>query len=155
MKVEKDYIITIQYILKDEAGQLGDTSTGEEPLEYLHGHGLMLPGVEKALGGKSKGESVAVWIDPEEGFGKRNEENIIELSRLDFEGNPEIESGMEFDIEDDDGEGIITVLSVDGDTVLVDRNHPLAGKKLYVEAEIIDIKKAEKWEIEGWKHHTH
>ncbi len=153
MKVEKDHIITIEYILKDDKGNLVDSSAGEEPLEYLHGHGLMLPGIEAALENKEKGDSVSLWLSPEEGFGLREEANIIALSRKDFEEDPE--PGMEFDVEDEEGEGIITVLSVNEDTVLVDRNHPLAGKKLYVEAKIIQVKKAEGWEIEGWEHHTH
>ena len=155
MRVEKDNIITIHYTIKDENDEIVDSSLHEEPLEYLHGHSVMLPGLEKALAGKLEGDSIALWIEPAEGFGEKEADSIIELDRQDFEVGADIEPGMEFDVEDEDGEGIITVLSVDGDKVLADRNHPLAGKKLYVEAEIVHIKKAEDWEIEGWKHHTH
>ncbi len=155
MKVLKDHIITINYEIKDTSGTIVDTSGEEEPLEYLHGHGLMLPGIEKNFEGGEEGKSISLWLEPEDGFGLRDSEKIVELDRSLFEEDADLESGIEFDIEDEEGEGIITILSVDGNKVTADRNHPLAGKKLHVEAEIIHIKKAEDWEIEGWKHHTH
>ncbi len=155
MIVEKDNIITIHYTIKNKNSEIVDSSLDEEPLEYLHGHNFMLPGLEKALEGLKEGDSVALWLDPEDGFGERSENYILELERDDFGEGAELEEGMEFDIEDENGEGIITVIKVDGDRIVVDRNHPLAGKKLYVEAEILGIKKAEDWEIEGWKHHSH
>jgi len=155
MKVLKDHIITINYEIKDTSGTVVDTSEGEEPLEYLHGHGLMLPGIEKNLEGGEEGKSISLWLEPEDGFGLRDSEKIVELDRSLFEEDADLESGIEFDIQDEEGEGIITILSVDGNKVMADRNHPLAGKRLHVEAEIIHIKKAEDWEIEGWKHHTH
>jgi len=155
VKVAKDHIITIHYTIKDDIGEIVDSSEDEEPLEYLHGHNFMLPGLERALDGLAEGEKVSVWLDPEEGFGNRDEDLVFMLSRSDFGEGAEIEEGMEFDVEDEEGEGIITVLKVEDDNVLVDRNHPLAGKRLHVDAEVIEIKKAETWEIEGWKHHSH
>lgn len=155
MKVEKDNIITIHYTIKNENNEIVDSSIEEEPLEYLHGHDFMLSGLEKALEGLEKGDSVALWLDPAEGFGNRRDDYIIELNLRDFGDDADLEEGMEFDVEDDDGEGIITVIKIDGDRVIVDRNHPLAGERLYVEAEVLGIKKAEDWEIEGWKHHSH
>jgi len=155
VRVEKDNIITIHYTIKDENTEIVDSSLDEEPLEYLHGHDFMLPGLEKALEGLQKGASVALWLSPEEGFGDRREDYIMELDRSDFEQDMELEAGMEFEVEDEDGEGIITVIKIDGERIVVDRNHPLSGKRLYAEAEVLDIKKAEDWEIQGWKHHSH
>lgn len=155
MEVDKDCIITIHYTIKDSEGNIVDSSVNEEPLEYLHGHDMMLPGLEHALNGRSDGSSVALWLEPDEGFGLHDEDKILELDRTEFGEDAEIEAGMEFDIEDEEGEGIITILSVQGEKVIADRNHPLAGKKLYVEAEILNIKKAEDWEIKGWKHRNH
>ncbi len=155
MEVDKDCIITIHYTIKDSEGNIVDSSVNEEPLEYLHGHDMMLPGLEHALNGRSNGSSVALWLEPDEGFGLHDEDKILELDRTEFSEDAEIEAGMEFDIEDEEGEGIITILSVQGEKVIADRNHPLAGKKLYVEAEILNIKKAEDWEIKGWKHRNH
>lgn len=155
MKVSNNTVITLEYVLMDDLGEILESSKEDGEYEYLHGIGEMLPGVEKALLGLEKGDSIDIVILPEDGFGIRSEEMIIEVDKNIFKEEATIEKGMEFDIEDDDGESIITVVELRGGKVLIDKNHPLAGKTLRVKAEVLDVRKAEDCEIEHWNHHHH
>ena len=154
MKVSENTIIMLEYILMDNSGEILESSKEDGEYEYLHGIGEMLPGVEKALLGLEKGGSIDIIIPPEEGFGIKSEEMIFEIDKNIFPEEAILEKGMEFDVEDDDGESIITVIELRGEKVLIDKNHPLAGETLRVQAEIIDVRKAEDWEIEHWGHHN-
>lgn len=153
MKVTKNSIVNIEYVMMDSTGEILESSKIDGEYEYLHGIGEMLPGVEKALEGLEKGAAIDIVIPPEDGFGIKKEENIQEISKKDFPEGIDLEEGMEFDIEDEDGDAIITIVELRGDNVLVDKNHPLAGETLKVKAEILNIRMAEDWEIEHWGHH--
>jgi len=152
MKVTKNSIVNIEYVMMDNTGEILESSKIDGEYEYLHGIGDMLPGVEKALEGLEKGASIDIVIPPEDGFGIKKEENVQEISKNDFPEGTDLEEGMEFDIEDEDGDAIITIVELRGDKVLVDKNHPLAGETLKVQAKILDIRMAEDWEIEHWGH---
>ncbi|RKX81404.1 MAG: peptidylprolyl isomerase [Spirochaetes bacterium] len=153
MKVTKNSIVTLEYVLMDSIGEVLESSKVDGEYDYLHGIGEMLPGVEKALNGLEKGAKIDIVISPEDGFGIKNEDLIIEVEKDIFPEDSVLETGVEFDVEDEDGDNIITILEVRGDKVLVDKNHPLAGETLRVKAEIINIRMAEDWEIEHWGHH--
>jgi len=153
MKVTKNSIVTLEYVLMDSTGEVLESSKVDGEYDYLHGIGEMLPGVEKALNGLEKGAKIDIVIPPEDGFGIKNEDLIVEVEKDIFPEDSVLETGVEFDVEDEDGDNIITILEVRGDKVLVDKNHPLAGETLRVKAEIIDIRMAEDWEIEHWGHH--
>lgn len=155
MKVGDNTIVTLEYVLMDNSGEILESSKEDGEYEYLHGIGEMLPGVEKVLIGLEKGASIDIVIPPEEGFGIKSEEMIFEVDKDIFPEETVFEKGMEFDIEDDDGENIITIVELRGEKVLIDKNHPLAGETLKVQAEILDVRKAEDWEIEHWGHHHH
>ena len=152
MKVGKNSIVTIEYVMMDNSGEILESSKEDGVYDYLHGIGEMLPGVEKALSGLEKGDSIDIIVPPEDGFGIKNDEFIFEVDKEIFPEDTSLEAGMEFDVEDEDGDNIITVLELRGDKVLVDKNHPLAGETLKVEAKILDIRMAEDWEIEHWGH---
>ena len=152
MKVGKNSIVTIEYVMMDISGEILESSKEDGKYEYLHGIGEMLPGVEKALEGKEKGASIDIVIPPEDGFGIKKKELIQKINKDIFPEGTVFEKGMEFDVEDEDGDSIITILDIMDDKVLIDKNHPLAGETLKVKAEIIDVKLAEDWEIEYWGH---
>jgi len=152
MKVTKNSIVKIEYAMMDNTGKVLESSKIDGEYEYLHGIGEMLPGVEKALEGLEKGASIDIVVPPEDGFGIKQDEYIEEIDKKDFPEDSELEKGMEFDIEDEDGDAIITIIEVKEDTVIVDKNHPLAGETLKVKAEILDIRMAEDWEIKHWGH---
>lgn len=152
MKVIKNSIVTLEYIMMNNSGEVIESSKEDGEYDYLHGIGEMLPGVEKALSGLGKGDSIDIVIPPEDGFGIKNEELILEIDKDDFPEDTILEVGMEFDVEDEDGENIITIMELRGDKVLIDKNHPLAGETLKVQASILDVRMAEDWEIKHWGH---
>jgi FKBP-type peptidyl-prolyl cis-trans isomerase SlyD len=142
MQIEKNSVVTIDYTLKDDAGEVIDTSEGGDPLAYLHGAHNIIQGLESALDGKSVGDKLQVIVTPEEGYGVFNEELRGNVARDAFEGVDEIEVGMQFHAQTEHGHQVVTIVGVDGDTITVDGNHPLAGKNLHFEVEVMDVRKA-------------
>jgi FKBP-type peptidyl-prolyl cis-trans isomerase SlyD len=146
MQVENRKAVTINYTLKDEAGEVLDTSEGRDPLTYLHGVGNIVPGLEKALEGKQVGESLTVTVAPEEGYGPRDDRQIrnIPVRKLP-EGK--IEVGSRFRIQTDQGYLVATVTALRGDYATVDANHPLAGKTLHFAVTVVGIRDATEEEL--------
>jgi len=152
MKVMKNTIVTLEYVMMDHSGEVLESSKEDGEYDYLHGIGEMLPGVEKALSGLEKGASIDIIVPPEDGFGIKKDEFILEVDKDIFPRDTVLAPDMEFDVEDEDGADIITILELRGDKVLVDKNHPLAGETLKVQAKILDVRMAEDWEIKHWGH---
>jgi FKBP-type peptidyl-prolyl cis-trans isomerase SlyD len=142
MQVSENKVVSIHYTLKNDAGEVIDSSAGRAPLSYLHGIGNIIPGLEKALEGKSKGDHVDVSIVPEEAYGLRNEALIQTVPKSAFERAEEIEPGMQFQAQTPAGSRILTVVAVYDDDVIVDGNHPLAGETLHFSVEITDVREA-------------
>ena len=142
MQVSENKVVSFHYTLKDDAGEVLDSSEGRDPLTYLHGAGNIIPGLEKALDGKDAGDHVDVSIAPEEAYGQRNDALIQSVPRSAFEGVDEILPGMQFQAQTPNGMQILTVVKVEDDVVVVDGNHPLAGKTLHFSVDITDIRDA-------------
>ena len=104
-KVAKDKVVSIDYTLTNQAGQVIDSSQGREPLTYLHGHGGLIPGMEKGLEGKSAGETFTLTLAPEEGYGHKDPDMVQPVPRSNFAGVPNIEKGMQFQARSPDGRG--------------------------------------------------
>jgi len=148
MQVEKNRVVSIDYTLKDNDDQVIDTSEGREPLAYIHGVGQIIPGLENALEGKEPGADVSVTINPEEGYGERDESMVLNVPREQFEGAESIEPGMQFQAETDEGVRILTVLEAGDQEVTVDGNHPLAGITLNFDVSVQDVREAEQEELD-------
>jgi len=147
--VKNGRVISLNFVLKNEQGEVLDSSEKGHPLEYLHGYGDIIPGLEKALDGRKLGEKMTVVIPPAEAYGEYEVSLVDEVSRDQFPGVEEIEPGMQFQTHMDDGAPmVINVTAVDEDTVVVDANHPLAGVTLVFEVEISAIREACKEEID-------
>jgi FKBP-type peptidyl-prolyl cis-trans isomerase SlyD len=143
MKVTQDSVVSIEFTLKDNEGEILDSSEGEEALEYLHGHGQLVPGLEKALEGKQKGDECTVSIPPEQGYGMRDESRIVEADMSDFEDDIEMEIGTEITAEGPNGEEIpFWISDIKENTVVLDGNHPLAGEVLNFAVKIVDVRAA-------------
>ena len=141
-------VVSMHYKLTDNDGNLIDSSEGKEPLNYLHGAGNIIPGLEKALTGKTEGDSLTVKVPPEEGYGIVHQELIQTVDRAAFQGVDTIEPGMSFQGQSEEGAvQQIVVTAVDGDKVTVDANHPLAGIELNFDVEVISIRAATEDEI--------
>ena len=156
MKTVKDgRVITLNFTLKNEQGEVLDQSEGNEPLEYLHGSQDIIPGLEKALDGHKLGENMKVVIPPAEAYGEYEVSLVDEVSKDQFPNIDEIEPGMQFQTQMDDGAPmVIHVTAVDEDVVVVDGNHPLAGVTLVFEVEIAGVRKAKAEELSHGHVHT-
>ena len=148
MQVSEQKVVTMNYEVADDQGQLIDRSEEGGPLAYIHGNGQLIPGLETALEGRGKGDKIAVDVPPEQGYGERDEEGVQIVARNQFDDSVEIEVGMQFEAQDDDdGHQIVTVVAVDGENITLDTNHPLAGKNLRFEVEILDVRDASAEEL--------
>lgn len=142
MNISHQLVASIHYTLKNSEGEILDSSEGQEPMEYLHGAQNIVPGLEKALEGKSVGDKLSVVVTPEEGYGEYDPSLIQELSKEMFAGTETIEVGMEFHAQTENGMQIIEVKAVEGDKITVDGNHPMAGQDLHFDVEVTHIREA-------------
>ncbi len=147
MHIADQTVVSIQYTLKNGSGEILDQADKEHPLQYLHGAGNLIPGVEKALLGSEEGATMEVVIPPEEAYGGRDEGLVIEVPRSELpEG--EIQVGMQFQVQHGEGVGIVTVTGLEGDSVTLDGNHPLAGETLHFDLQVLGVRAATAEELE-------
>ncbi|HXU82570.1 MAG TPA: peptidylprolyl isomerase [Polyangia bacterium] len=142
MQIGNQKVVTIDYTLTDEQGEVLDTSQGQEPLVYIQGSGTIIPGLEEALEGKQVGDALSVKIDPSRGYGERDEELVQEVPRERFPAGGEITVGMRFHAQGTGGSHVVTVVAVDDKKVTVDANHPLAGVTLSFDVKVLEIREA-------------
>jgi FKBP-type peptidyl-prolyl cis-trans isomerase SlyD len=154
MKNTKNPVVSIHYTLTNKTGDKLDSSIGGEPLTYLHGASNIIPGLEKALSETTVGDTLLVTIEPEDAYGHRNEEQIQTVSKEMFEGIDNIKVDMQFQADSSNGPAIVTVTEVNVDTITIDGNHPLAGKQLTFDVEIIEIRSATATEMEHGHIHS-
>lgn len=154
MVIEKNRVVSIDYTLKDDAGQQIDSSDGEA-LNYLHGNGNLIPGLEKQLEGKKQGDKLHCVIAPEDAYGMRDEEMVFSVTKNDFAESEKIELGMQFHAPHEGGVSVVTVTAIDGDKITLDANHPLAGKTLHFDVSVKEIREATPEELEHGHVHGH
>ncbi|MCF6336449.1 MAG: peptidylprolyl isomerase [Gammaproteobacteria bacterium] len=148
MTIAENKVVTLHYTLTDDEGTVIDQSDDGSFL-YLHGASNIIPGLENALTGKTSGDELKVTVPPEEGYGERDDARLESVSREMFPADAEIEAGMQFHAEGPEGEMMtVTVAGVDGDTVKIDGNHPLAGVQLNFDVKVIDVRDASAEEVE-------
>lgn len=160
MKVADKTVVVIDYTLKDNDGTVIDSSEGAGPLAYLHGAGNIIPGLEEALLGKAAGDEVKASIEPAKAYGERHEELKQDVPRDLFSGVDDVQVGMQFQSETDQGPVLVTVVEVNDDSVTVDGNHPLAGVHLNFDVTIRKVREPSQEELdhghvhgEGGHHH--
>ena len=144
MTVTKDSVVSIHYTLRDNDGNILDSSTGRDPLNYIHGRGNLIVGMEEGIEGKSNGDQFSLKISPEKGYGLKNDQLVQKVPLKSF-GDQKVEAGMQFNTQNGQ---VVTVTEVAQDSVTVDANHPLAGVALNFEVEVVDIRKATQEEID-------
>lgn len=147
MQIQENTVVGMHYTLRNDAGDVIDTSQGREPLTYLQGGGNIITGLETALTGKQEGDQLEVTVEPEDGYGVRHDELIQEVPRSAFEGVSELEVGMRFQAQTDRGPVPIRIASINGDTVTIDGNHELAGERLHFSVSIESVREATAEEI--------
>jgi FKBP-type peptidyl-prolyl cis-trans isomerase SlyD len=147
MKIQENFVVGMHYTLKDSTGEVIDSSEGGDLLSYLQGAGNIIVGLEKALEGKEKGDKIEVAIEPEEGYGPHREELIQEAPVSAFQGIDNLEVGMSFQAETEQGPVPVRITAINGDTVTVDGNHELAGEKLFFSVCIEEVREATEDEL--------
>lgn len=147
MQVAKDKVVSIHYTLTDNDGKVLDSSSGRDPLNYLHGHGNLIKGMENGLEGKKQGDKFDLKVSPEEGYGVKSDKMVQQVPMKAF-GDQKVEKGMQF--QTNNGQ-VVTVTDVGTESVTVDANHPLAGVELNFNVEVMEVREATQTE----KDHGH
>lgn len=155
MEISDDCVVTIRYSLSDGDGNVLE-QVGEDGLAYLHGHENIVPGLESELEGKEESDEFEVTLEPEEAYGEHMDELVSRVDRETFPEDEELEPGMVFqavksDIGGGDGEAsqFLVIQKIVGDEVVVDANHPLAGKTLSFEGAVLGVREATDEESEA------
>ncbi|MDZ7852233.1 MAG: peptidylprolyl isomerase [Halomonas sp.] len=148
MQIGQNSVVAFHYTLTNDEGEVLDSSEGREPLTYLHGAGNIIPGLEKQLEGRGTGDKLQAKVSPEEGYGEVQAQLVQEVPRDAFQGVENVEPGMQFQAQTEGGPLMVTVTQVEGDTVTVDGNHPLAGQPLNFDVEIAEVREASEEEVE-------
>ncbi len=158
MQIADNVVASLRYKLTDSQGEILDEATQTEPFVYLHGANNIIPGLENALVGKQADDQLEVTIPPAEAYGEHNEQLTQEVSKEMFSGIDETQlvPGAQFHAETNAGQEIITIASVQKDTVTIDGNHPLAGETLHFDVTVLDVRTATEEELRhGHAHDAH
>jgi len=148
MNVVENAVVTIDYTLKDNDDVLIDSSENVGPLAFLFGAGNVIPGLEAALLGKVEGDNVKANISPENAYGERQEDMQQQVPKELFGGIDNIEMGMQFQSETDQGPVMVTVVKIEDEMITVDGNHPLAGVDLNFDVTVRGVREATAEELE-------
>ena len=158
LQIDADSVVTIHYTLKNDEGQILDSSDGRSPLAYLHGHSNIVPGLENALVGQKVGAKMNISVPPAEGYGERTGPGPQQVKKKEFGKDADkLAEGMPISAEASDGTRVtLWITKVEGSWVHVDTNHPLAGQTLNFDVEIVDIRAASAEELShGHVHGPH
>jgi FKBP-type peptidyl-prolyl cis-trans isomerase SlyD len=147
VSIETNHVVSIHYTLKGDAGEVIDSSAGGEPLAYLHGHGNLVPGLERELTGRNAGDRLQVKIPPADGYGEYDPQLVQRVPRRALKGVGNVRVGMRLHAQTEHGPKPVTVTQITGDMVTLDGNHPLAGKTLNFDVEIAAVRAATEEEL--------
>ena len=146
MNIEHNKVVSFHYRLTDENGHEIENSYDAEPMLFMHGHGNIIAGLEKAMEGKAAGDKFSATVAPADGYGERTEGNQqrIPIKHLhgDKKAKSKLRAGMVVSVETEDGPRQVTIVKAGKFTVDVDGNHPLAGRTLVFDVEVVDVRDA-------------
>ncbi|WP_260294768.1 FKBP-type peptidyl-prolyl cis-trans isomerase [Sedimenticola hydrogenitrophicus] len=142
MQISNDKVVTIEYTMTDQLGNLLDTSDNGETVSFIHGRGTVFPALEEALDGRSIGERLQLTLTPEQAYGATDERLVKVIPRDKFKLEGEIAVGRRFKTLRDDTEVVVTVVKVDDESVVVDANPPLAGVTIQMDVVIVEVRDA-------------
>lgn len=148
-KIGKDSVVALEYSLHLGDGQIVDHSEPGDPLVYLHGAGNIVPGLESALEGMGVGDTKKVVVAPAEGYGEHDPRGQQEVPREAFPPDFQPQEGMGIVAEGPNGETVnLWVKAVKPASIVIDQNHPLAGKTLHFSVEVKEVRAATAEELE-------
>jgi FKBP-type peptidyl-prolyl cis-trans isomerase SlyD len=148
--VEKSKVVSLHYTLRDEDGDVIDTSAGRGPLQFIQGAGQIIPGLEESLYGMRVGDEKQVTVEPEKAYGEVDPDAFQIVPRDRFPDDIDVEEGMGFRMRDSDTDEVVLayVAEVRPSGILLDLNHPLAGETLDFQVRIEDVRPATEEELE-------
>jgi len=149
VEISKNRVAIVEYAVRDEQGKLIDNSRDSGSLSYLHGRGKIAPGLELALEGKQQDDTFSVTVPPSQGFGERDEELLHEFTREELAGLGNLKVGMQLQANDSSSKRILTVSRIEGKKVILDENHPLAGKTVRFDVHVLAVRDATEEELQS------
>lgn len=142
MKIARDSVVTLDYVLRNDAGELLDESK-DEPLTYIHGRGQMVPGLETALEGQSSGGKLKIAVPPKDAYGERIGGKELRLPIEAFPEDEVIEPGTSIEAVGEDGKTVVLwIVDRDDQAVSVSLDHPFAGLTLHFDIAIREVRAA-------------
>ena len=148
MKASQGKVVSVHYTLRDGGGTVLDSSEGDSPLVYLHGHDGLLPGLERAIEGMEAGDRSQVVLAPGDAYGERDPEAVLRATRDQFPDDIELAPGLEVAAHGPEGPVTFRVVEVTDDGAVLDGNHPLAGVELHFALTVLDVREATADELE-------
>ena len=157
--VQKDVVVSMEYTLQVDGEEI-DSSKGQDPLQFLVGYGNIISGLEREMMGMKVGDSKDVVIQPEDAYGEYDDEAFMDVPRGQFPQDMQVEEGLELSVRDDEGQSrYARIDTVEGDTVTLNFNHPLAGDELHFNVKVVNLREPTQEELEhghvhdGGHHH--
>jgi FKBP-type peptidyl-prolyl cis-trans isomerase SlyD len=139
-KVEKDVVVSMEYTLQVDGEEI-DSSKGQEPLQFLVGHGNIISGLEREMIGMKVGDSKDVVIQPADAYGEFDEQAFMDVPRSEFPKDMPVQEGLELSVKDDSGQSrYARIDAIDGDNVTLNFNHPLAGDELHFNVKVLGLR---------------
>jgi FKBP-type peptidyl-prolyl cis-trans isomerase SlyD len=145
--VQKDSVVTFNYKLRDEQGNIIEESPEGHPVAVLHGHGSIVRGLDTALANHVVGDKFSVTVPPELGYGLRREDWVQRISKKHLPKTPRLQVGMQSGYRTDQGVRRVTIVKVGAKMVDVDLNHPFAGLNLQFDIDIVAVRQADAEEL--------
>ncbi|MGM0589469.1 MAG: FKBP-type peptidyl-prolyl cis-trans isomerase [Bacteroidota bacterium] len=137
---EQGSTVKVHYTGTLKNGQQFDSSRERDPLEFTLGEGKLIPGFEEAVTGMEVGDVESITIPAKEAYGERRDDLVVEVSKEELPQNAEPEVGMQLELKNQDGQAIpVQITEIKDEVVVLDANHPLAGKDLNFEIELLEI----------------
>jgi FKBP-type peptidyl-prolyl cis-trans isomerase SlyD len=150
MKIDKKSFVTIDYLIRLGEQETYPPNGQPEEISFCMGWGAMPPGLEDAMLGLSAGDQKVVRLTAEQAYGDLDEELLMEVPLSDFAPDQELNPGLVFETENDEGHPVYFIIQeVKGDTVVIDFNHPLAGKELEISFTVRQVREATPEDLEG------
>ena len=154
--ISKNSVVTLDYQLKAENGEVIDSSAQTGPMIYIQGAEDILAGIEDAVNVLSVDDTTTAVVTPEDAYGEYDPEKVGAVPRSAFVGIDDLQVGMQVQEETEDGPLLITIREVNEEQVIIDSNHPLAGLTLNFELQVMAIRDATKEELDhGHVHSGH
>jgi FKBP-type peptidyl-prolyl cis-trans isomerase SlyD len=152
--VQNDVVVSMEYSLHVD-GKLLDSSEGQDPLEFLTGASNIITGLEREMIGMKIGDSKDVVVSPEDGYGVMDDQAYMDVPRGEFPEDMPMRPGVEMELTDEHGNPMYArIEKVDGETVTLNFNHPLAGKELHFNVKVVALRDATAEELEHGHAHT-